>query len=411
MAKKRMIFSGAGVLVLLLIIGAILTIIFLRGEPVEQAITGFTPIYCNDYSFTCCVENLDFSNNVQVSSRDIFICPNTATRCDVIVTNWNEGPFGIRKLIVGYGSCTLSTFFVPGDRHICGNVEEQCERDADCGGHTYGNKECIGRNLQTYGCRTFGTPSYLEEYSGGLAYKPFEGDNDGSEPALSRCEIISAQSVQCCGDNDCGSNAFCDTTTWTCQQTAECNIDADCGVSERCDRFSKELKKPICSEGSCDFQVIQNVECCSSSDCPIDYFCDTDYTCKESLVPKVDCPFECCVGETEFFDRPCATGEFCIDNLCTTSGCTSNDDCSPGKICQDGDCVDEVSGQAECEARGWTWVEEEKCGIICRLGLANPTTEVKCVNPWDKVIFWAILATIGGLFFLITVVIILRKFK
>ena len=72
-----------------------------------------------------------------------------------------------------YGKQTVSSYTVPylpptncvlawqsGNRHICGYAEESCSVDADCGGHTYGNKECNARTLQTYGCRNYGS-TYL----------------------------------------------------------------------------------------------------------------------------------------------------------------------------------------------------------------------------------------------------------
>jgi len=371
---------------------------------------GFTPIYCNDYSFTCCDEQLDSTQSVTITSKDELICPTTSTKCEITGTlgggtppqlfiigsgNCNYGwwsgwscdterettsspilkpgeylwinyGFGVNvqnkvykeKLfftgragstigvpVSGADGCTFNptaTYkdgdlveydvsgtsyvvpggqciqtFVPGDRHICGNIEEQCADNSDCGGHTYGNQECIGRNLQTYGCTKFGLPYYLETYGSAIAYKPFEGDNDGDESALSRCELVSSKTVQCCGDNDCGSNAFCDKSTWTCEATAQCGQDSDCGSSEQCDRNDMIIKKPVCVGGSCGFETLKDVDCCIDTDCPSGYFCDNEKTCKESAIHKINCPFDCCVGEDQYFDRPCSTDEpFCIDNVC-----------------------------------------------------------------------------------------------
>lgn len=378
----------------------------------------FTPIYCNDYSFTCCIEDVDFSSLESITDEIYWQCPTSASKCEITsystpysTTSWYTGSngcymdsfFGLDdywvcndekigkktflspgefvwisiptsrysnvqgsinvkvysedlvfcgragctigvpvlgadgctfnpsatykdgKLVsyktsstsytVGLGSCLLT--FVSGDRHICGNIEEQCETDNDCRGHTYGNYECIGRTLQEYGCRTFSKPSYLEDYSGGYAYKPFQGDNDGQESDLSRCEIVSTRSVQCCGDTDCGSNAFCDTNDWTCKETAECNQDADCGVSIQCDINTKQLKQPDCSLGKCSFDIIQEVECCGDSDCAVGFFCSNEYDCLESIPTKTQCPFECCENEQSYFDRPCpADKPYCVNNVC-----------------------------------------------------------------------------------------------
>ena len=404
-------------IIVILILGSLSAFILLSEPTTESVVPGFTPIYCNDYSFTCCINQVESANTKSISDEIYFQCPLTASKCMIgshstsssLNEEWYTGSVNCRmrsflwddywdcadestgfqtelepgeyiwakvpgseyatvtgtvnyetyeenliftgragstvgvpvsgadgcsfnpsatykdgklvdyeisatSYVVSEGDCIQT--FVPGDRHICGNIEEQCDSDNDCDGHTYGNQECIGRTLQTYGCTQFGLPYYLETYGSAVAYKPFEGDNDGNEDALSRCEITSSETVQCCGDNDCGSNAFCDKSTWTCQETAPCGQDSDCGVSEQCARDTKELKKPICLSGSCAFDIVQEVECCISEDCPLDYFCDADYTCKESIISKLNCPYECCVGEDSFFEKPCPSDKFCVDNVC-----------------------------------------------------------------------------------------------
>ena len=56
-----------------------------------------------------------------------------------------------------------------GSRHICGNLEEQCSSDSDCSGHTYGNKECYQRTLQSYGCRDLSLPPGLSNGFNGFS--------------------------------------------------------------------------------------------------------------------------------------------------------------------------------------------------------------------------------------------------
>jgi len=404
-------------------------------------ISGFTPIFCNDYSFTCCAEVLSYTQHFTVDSYDSFVCPSSATRCVVKVVSspysifigsknckyewhWSDlgyswrcddeqeikgtesreftiypgwqvygkpgivpanlqikvyreelrfygraggmGPpeqpggypvsgadgcsfnptatykngklvkydISATSYVVKQGECVMN--WVSGDRHICGYVEESCRSDKDCGGHTYGNYECSGRTLQKYGCREFSKPYYLEKYGIGYAFKPFEISDEESKvdslKTLSRCEIVESIPVQCCGDNDCGPNAFCDVgNTWTCKETVECVNDEDCGVSLQCDFANKQLKKPVCSLGKCTWQILQNIECCSSKDCPSGYFCDENYKCKEGIISKKECPFECCEDEELYFDKSCPSDKpYCINNVC-------NEEYVPDKFCQNCD--------------------------------------------------------------------------
>lgn len=224
-------------------------------------------------------------------------------------------------------------------RFICGNTEETCSSDTDCVGHTYGNKECYGRSLQTYGCNSFGSKPTQAE----LDVLPKE-----ETPTLSygkRCEVKSVQTVQCCGDTDCGSNAFCDKVSWTCKSTAECTQDTDCGVSITCDRVKKELKKPVCSSGKCSYKVLQNVECCFNEDCPDDSICNADKKCEKKVIVKTDCPFSCCYNEPYYFDKPCVAGQVC----CGEHVCAVNENsCSipPG-----------ITDKVKCELAGGKWFE------------------------------------------------------
>ncbi|MBA7649823.1 hypothetical protein ES703_57622 [subsurface metagenome] len=215
---------------------------------------------------------------------------------------------------VPMASCVLA--FQSGDRHICGYKEETCERDTDCGGHTYGNVECIGRTKQTYGCRSFGTP--ISEHDRG----PFDfgWGSDAYQTSANtfgkRCEIIRAEPVQCCGDTDCGTGMFCDVNTFTCKESVECTYDYQCGVSVQCDFSTKTLKTPVCRIGKCTFDEV-SVECCNDQQCPSGFFCNADKECEERAIIKKQCPFECCEGEDLYFDRLCPESKpHCVDGAC-----------------------------------------------------------------------------------------------
>lgn len=437
----------------------------------EQAAITFTPIYCNDYSFTCCIEKVAYTQSFTIDRDDAFICPLTATKCEIdgaqypyytgkinceykfrplmLGNTWkcdDESLVQASKNIIIYpgtyayttgqatllnikvyeqqaiftgragstvgvpvpgadgctinpsatykdgklvdydlsgtsylvpsGDCVMN--WVPGDRHICGNIEEKCSEDSDCGGHTYGTYECNGRTLQKYGCKKLSKPYYLEEYSNGYAYTPFSVTEDGSESPLSRCEVISTTTVQCCGDNDCGSNAFCDVgKTWTCKASVQCEKNSDCGSSVIKDVATSSLKTPICKLGKCDYKI-EKKDCVDDANCPNGYFCDTDYTCKESAVTKISCPFECCVGEQKFFDKPCPEGSGCLNNLCE-------------------------KGFEECKRYEKL---TETCGLnpLCWTGIIKPI--VKC-----RLKTWVLISlSIAIISFFIIIIMLLKKF-
>lgn len=231
--------------------------------------------------------------------------------------------YGLRQVssyTVSPDNCILA--FQSGNRHICGYKEESCSYDQDCGGHTYGNKECNGRTLQTYGCRTYGSKLPLERDVG-----PFDSmfEITPSQPTTGnadfgkRCEIVSSKTVQCCGDTDCGTNYFCDINDFTCKRNVQCTYDYDCGVSEQCDYISKKLKTPVCQAGTCDFLEV-SVQCCNNDNCAQNEYCDSNYQCQVSQQNLLPCNAECCVGKPGYVDKPCPIGEVCCgDGSCAVS--------------------------------------------------------------------------------------------
>lgn len=398
-------------------------------KPLVIGEIGFTPIYCNDYQFTCCNERATIQN-LQIGLRlgEYRQCPLDATRCTVShvsgqgntyyvgSTNcrmydplWSSpywrcdderlielgrnfelsrGQYissaeraicigrcailrtiayyqyeevlnfcgragcqvgvavlgadgchfnppqgriyteeGVRRDVGSYTvplhSCVLSWNIR--DRHICGNLEEQCEDDNDCIGHTYGpygNQECIGRTLQTYGCRELPLPRGVEivggEYVGEDAL-PGEAVDYGRR-VRARCEIVRAEQVQCCGDADCGQDYVCNVENFRCEpaEEVECRRDYDCGVSTQCNWQTRQLERPICSNGRCDFERTA-VDCCIDSNCAVGYYCNADRQCERSVVAKTVCPYDCCIDEELYLDRPCPENRpFCTDNVCTS---------------------------------------------------------------------------------------------
>lgn len=403
------------VLMILLILGVV-GVLGLMGSLDKYFVAGdlaqsFTPVFCNDYSFTCCNEKLDYSQNFKLTTTDAIICPSYAYKCTVTSAQsefyvgsqdcgykwgWRYGGgyyyhcdddakysapkdvspldyvmggatlgnnivmkvYTLRLDFCGRAGCTVGvpvlgadqckfnpengkiyttaqqlinavSYTVPegqcvlsfqrGDRFICGYKEETCNGDSDCGGHTYGNYECSGRTLQKYGCVSFGESQPLERDR----FPSEAGWGSSQETTFGRrCEIISAEQVQCCGDSACGSNAFCDIgNTWTCKQQVQCYQDVDCGVTQQCDYVSKKLKTPRCRNGQCTYDEV-SVECCNDQNCPAaGYFCNANRKCEERLVSCIPCPYECCQDECDlnggYFDKDCPLeNPFCVDNAC-----------------------------------------------------------------------------------------------
>ena len=294
-------------------------------------------------------------------------------------------------------SCILT--WNAGNRHICGNLEEKCDADSDCIGHTYGNKECYQRTLQTYGCTQLGTPSGLTNgflgQDTGVIFAPLgttgAGQTSNNFGVTSRCEIKSATAVQCCGDTDCGSSMVCDTTTFTCKapEKVGCTADYKCGVSTQCDYATKELKTPKCTivgnTGTCGFTT-KSVGCCVDGNCADTQSCDLgSHTCKDKVPVKELCPFGCCNGDTLYIDKPCSAGSFCVNHVCSVEPqCSATKPCGTNLECKDGVCkpvsevcVSSVGGLVERHIG-----TKEDCNFWCSVGLKSPEKINVCVTDY-----------------------------
>ena len=112
-----------------------------------------------------------------------------------------------------------------------------------------------------------------------------------------------------------------------------------CYDASECSAEDGELA--TCVEGYC-----KDVECLSSSDCPLDTICDVegnDYECKDGCNTDADC----------------RAGKTCEDGQCEEYGCRSTVlDCDRGEFCNEetGEC-EEAEGAycTECELAGNEW--------------------------------------------------------
>ena len=386
--KKLILFLAFGIIFFSLVGGVL-------------AATTFTPIYCNQYSFTCCasqVEGSTITMTLNGDSNGYFQCPSTSSGCKVKTatstfylgdgnncayrTGWRylgvyyfhcdndqeeTAPFDLKSGQIIYGGkispantqidvyknvllftgragsssgtevlgaegCTFNPSntkdssgalvnfdisgtsysaslpsslgsassncvltWLAGDRVVCGNIEEQCTSNIDCSGHTYGNKECTGRTLQTYGCIKTGEslPSGVKSVDGQNVYFNTQGSSPSfGDITASRCDLENSEPVQCCGDIDCGTNMFCDNnpsspTAWTCQKKVECNQNSDCGTSVQCDWTTNNLKTPTCENGRCTFKE-EKVDCCLDKNCDDGSYCNANHKCQEGVGHNID---------------------------------------------------------------------------------------------------------------------------
>ena len=244
---------------------------------------------------------------------------------------------------VPYGECWLYT--TANLRRECGNTCEQCDTHSDCvagrtytyeyEGQTYG-AEFQSNQLILYGCRKYDSvclekdvlPDGTENCLGGYAID-------------SRCEIVKYLPAGCMpGSDSCGANAFCDPQTLTCKSSGivECSSDFECGQSVSCDWTTKTIKGKVCQDNKCVTVDKQTVECCYDVNCPTGYECTSSNTCVESAPQKTACPYECCIGDTDWFDKLCIGTDQCLNHVCV-----SEDECLPehavigeGQMCCDG---------------------------------------------------------------------------
>ncbi len=212
------------------------------------------------------------------------------------------------------GDCYTS--FPDTNRRVIGNTCEDCENTDDCKsrfslsfnylGTEYG-ATCGSGFVNLHDCLDTGPETCIEER--------FDKDNIkvgcNEFAATSRCDQFLNIPVQCCpGTNDCGANAFCDASTFTCKDDTQCVGNTDCGTTVQCDFADKTINTPVCISGICEFDE-RDVDCCIDGHCPSGFFCSADFTCKERTGADKVCPFACCEDEQGFIDRPCAGSQVC----------------------------------------------------------------------------------------------------
>jgi hypothetical protein len=216
-------------------------------------------------------------------------------------------------------------------RRVCGNTGETCESNSDCadmypykinyGGDWYGVTFSAGQML-FYGCKKTEQVCMDKDIGQNI-------DECLQYNQKSYCDTVIFSGVECIPDSDtCGPSAVCKQTGPTSFECVpydqkECDYNWQCGQAISCDwsTIPNTLKQPVCQGGRCA-TLDTPVECCYDTNCPSNYYCDSDHTCKERVVPKAPCPYTCCVDEADYIDKPCpSSGDTfcCPDNTCAIS--------------------------------------------------------------------------------------------
>jgi hypothetical protein len=255
-------------------------------------------------------------------------------------------------------------------RHIAGDTCEYCKSDEDCiegrqykyyyNGKWYGADATTSTKLNLYGCKKYENKCVNKDVLPGIGEKCLAYAVD------SRCELIKTIDVQCVpGSSVCGSDGFCDPETFTCKQTSSCRYDWECGVQEICDYTTKKIKIPKCELGKCVFKE-KPVECCYDVNCPSGYMCDADKKCKQITHPKTACPYECCVNDPDYFDKPCKDNVPCIEHTCTYY-----EKCNKNGICDKDLGETPKNCPSDCREVNWNYLWAILAGLLSFLILGG----------------------------------------
>ncbi len=170
-----------------------------------------------------------------------------------------------------------------------------------------------------------------------------------------------------------------------CSHEACCEADRDCeggycdgGACQDGDRPACSSEQP-CSSGRCLLSEGQCVECLFNDDCPIDLGCATSHEClpvgSGCTVAGCAALGQICAPE-EGGCRDCISTSECGDLVCGTDGkceaCNELDDqCGPGRLCHNGECISEAGTpcqtSADCDDLVCVLVGADKQCVPCAL--------------------------------------------
>lgn len=369
------------VILSMLVLSGIGLVIYNYGPDLLATVTDYkTPIFCNDYEFTCCNAQVDSTTTRVITDEKSWICPPTSFECKILTATGDIT--GGDELTVGSGECELFESFF-GDFWECSreqtvyagfimkpneqvyikpgirtrNLEASlqiriyeerldfCGR-AGCsvGVPVSGADACTFHPLHdkvytTTGSLKSGLISYTVPESQCVLAFQF-GDR----------HICGYKEEQCDVDTDCDGHTYGNQECYArTLQTYGCrNFGTQIDMEQ--DRLPWESNwgsdsSDVLFGSRCEIIKSEPVQCCGDTDCGTEFFCDTqtftcekevscdddddcgvsticDWTTKELKTPK--CVFgECAYSEQSVdccLDANCPSGYYCTkDNKCDKS--------------------------------------------------------------------------------------------
>jgi hypothetical protein len=368
-----------GVFVLLI---AVVTVLSLTGVFKLSLQSGiqktFTPVWCNNYEFTCCVPN-NQPTQQNVGYTDAWQCPNTGLGCKVTFVD-TPVTTGVRVYHGSGSDCQVYTtlwifkYFSCDNEQYSNLIKGTADIDIAKGEFIWTDSDAklsitqlneklvfAGRSGATIG-QTIKTGSCVYDLSSGEKLTSTKGQLEASslsytvpqnECALSWQPsdrfICGSLEEQCSSDADCGGHTYgnseCNARTlqtYGCSKTTPpANLikntvqggflDPALSVNRLSESYYTQ------SLSRCTIQSAKTVQCCGDTDCGTNAFCDkTTFTCQQNVECRVasDCAVsQQCDYSTKKLKTPiCTTAGEC-DFKTTSVQCCADSNCNSDQFC------------------------------------------------------------------------------
>ncbi len=330
-------------------------------------VSGCEDIYCYDFNYICCGEDIFNPTRITMGSYSYNYCPTTATRCEV-------------KNINGFFyECDAITWDIFGQVQCSGAPRKQCSGSCTISQGKYGiTAGASSADFEIYQKALWDCGSSACTYSGyqipgsmGCSYTTANAVYDETGKLMSgsmgkyvidqgRCFLTTAYAQRRVCGNTCES---CDTDA-ECQAKYPTEICSNHILQEYvCKKEGVCLKEVggICLESGekswCGLGSGTQVQCCNSQDCVgfgYNYFCDmTDHVCKE----EAQCTFDWDCGMISGCDRDtmslvegkCVLGK-CQKSTIKSVQCCVEMDCPTNYYCSypEYTCLEKQAGKNSC---------------------------------------------------------------
>jgi len=396
MKKNKKIQVILGIIFSIIVISSIVAFGFgdgLRGLSISEA-SSFTPIFCNDYEFSCCnLKEDSFIRQSSITDEIPYMCPLYASKCELGSDNIKVGT----SIYIGSNNCRLEESFL-GDRWECSDefasdrktlfpgeyawVMNSLTKTFNVGGVVINDisvkidrLDFCGRS----GCSTgvpvsgadqckfnpelntiYTSTSSLTGKVNTASYTVPEGSCVLAFQSGDR-HICGYKEESCSSDSDCNGHTFGNVEcngrtkqTYGCRSFGTPFSEKDRGPFDA--GWGNDESIPNIGEGDfgkrCEIISSVQVQCCGDNDCGSDQFCDTSsFTCEEDVICTQD--YQCgvsvqCDFSTKKLKKPiCSIGKCSFDEVSVE--CCNNQQCSSGDFCnEERKCEERVIDQKEC---------------------------------------------------------------